>query len=261
MRRILRDLIGVFFPFHREPDAPPTDGGGTAVETPEAGDTGAGEGDNPALAAAASLEAANTRISELQSQNAELAGSIEARAEQMLNEVMPDVGDLSRSAPPPPTPPRQEAFEIDGERVNAEDLTPEQVATIEIQQLQQRVRGMEDQQVADRLNMQLDGYQQRFKHMDRHRIITFLGSLPDERAAQVNISKLCEISHQKEERKLNAYADEKIAAKLAEISGGAQPPPVPGQGAADPVETSTPKSWKEAKTTLVEKLRARGFGS
>jgi hypothetical protein len=139
-------------------------------------------------------------------------------------------------------------------------MTPEQIQALELQQLRQRVQGMEDQQFADRLNGQLDALQARLPNMNRHRVVTFLGTLPEDQAAKVNVGKLCEISHQKETNRLEAYANEKIAAKLAEISGGPKPPPVPGRGAGDPVNDDSPKTWSSAKAKLAEKLAARGFG-
>ena len=260
MRKFLT-WIGYLLPRDDEEDQQ----GGDPTQAP-GGEPAQGSEEREALNQAADLEAANARIRELEAQDQD---RIRQEAENLLLEVMPEYGEerLQAVAPPmqgyqqgPPygyqqqygMPPAQ------GYEQDEEEVSPEDRLRSEMQQTQQQVMQMQDQMFARELEARLDRAQQNYPRMDRFRVMTYLANAGDA-ADRMNIEKLCEISHNKESRRLQEYAEGYHTEQLAAMRSGNNPPPVPGAGAGTPTQGQKVTTSNAARV-LSERLAARGFG-
>ena len=241
------------------------------------GDDPAPTGDDPgeqeeaaARSPADELEEANRRIRELEELDEKrIAEAAEAIVMDLLPEVNPNAGGPGMHANPqgsmfqhePLSPVSHEPSRSsrDDDEFGDDDSEDEQ------SQIARRLQALEHREMLhqqERYNRQVDehfaGLREKFPLMDESRIRVFLATLPPEQRAAANTAKMAEITHKKQQRE----RDEAIEKALADrVKPTAAAPPVPSASASgDPVQGSR-VSLSNMKNTLVDKLRAAGWGA
>lgn len=263
---LLREILAFFLP--RERSADDMNRGGESTQPPAAGGAGTQTGgERDEIAEAARAEADETerlqaRIQELEQQAANQDALIAERAEQLVMETLPQLGEFDVAAPPSarrgPSHRPSDADSFDTGEGGGDD-DPEAADRAWRQSMEERQARLEAQTFARELNSELDRYSEKYPHMDRGKILNYLARLPEDRANQVRIDRLCEISHKKELARLTGFAEKFHQDKLAELRERGDAPAVPGQGGGPNVSTVKPTSSNATKL-FVERMRARGFG-
>lgn len=237
---------------------PPPDGSSPAP-TPTEGTppaTGA-QGD---LDLAAKLEAANTRIAEIEARDVEREGRIDALAEERLLQAIPGLPDTLE----------QERIR----REQAQETQPgEPVDPVE-ETIEARMDRLENQQVSDRRNVdatniynEVEGYRGKYPHMDPTKVLMTLARGENR---ELNVEKLCEFSHRTQMGRMEQYHQARLqdteymksivanAQRQGIGAAGPTPPPALGhpesQGAPAPGTSPEPITRSNATQRFQEGL-------
>lgn len=214
------------------PPAPVADGGGAPPET-----------DSEVLQLRARLEAKDKEFQQYKDQEAE---RIRNEASRMAAEAIPSFLD----EPPPTTRVATPEYDParDGHYRPADGSDPEQPDPAAL--AHQRIDELETGREMDRLRHDLDGYKQKYPHLDEDRFLRIIAQAGDRR---VDEEKLAQILHESEVSKLEAYHQE----KLKGIRSAAPPPIPPNPSGVHSPASNDPKVSPSRR--LEEGLRARGF--
>lgn len=205
---------------------------------------GGGDDASAAIARAASLEAANARIAELEGINEE---KIRAAAEDLVHDIFPQVNVPGN---PPPAPYQRD----DGQGTGHQPAVPEPEERLS--QLEQRVADREIDDAMRELNERLDRAGERYPNFDRFRV---LGQLARAGDSPVNVEKLVEVSHNQRSREFDEYYTRRRAEESATTRGN-QPPPMPTNPGGQPV-AGDKITTKTASATLAQMLKEKlGWG-
>jgi hypothetical protein len=262
--QLIRNLLSNFLPCDQEAAGEIPDGGVPAVVDPTGGESASGgepaQSDADALAKAADLEAANVRIEELTGQVEAKDAEVEKRAQELLFEVMPEVGEINQGAAMPQQfHPGQPGVQQQTPGVEEpEELTDEELLKRQVAYQGNQIQQIQDNSYAQQLHNRLEGLQGKYPEMDRYRVVNYLMGLGNQ-AEKVNLDRLCEISHKKESARLQTHAEAYHLAELKKIQEGGNPPPTPGRPEGTPNE-GVKVTRQNAATVFAQRLAARGFG-
>jgi hypothetical protein len=222
------------------------------VDTPEV----APPQDVPAVDAAASLEAANRRIAELENVNAQ---TIEAEAERILKEMFPgnDGQDPHAAAVPAGREPQHQQ-DIFGPQPGQD---PGFDPTSDDARLARLEKDSYDRQVADevsRITGRVEELRKDYPHMDPNEVLLEFAKVPDANA--VNEDKFFEFHAKRSHDRILQSHEAYHQSRLEEERAGPTPPPIPTGAAGIPTGKEPPKTFKEAKAKMIEKLNAAWGG-
>jgi hypothetical protein len=244
-------------------DQPPAEGtppaaaaDATPEGTPQGGERTPGE--QAAIDQAAQLEEANRRIEVLE--RAEQA-EIDRRAEERLHQLLPELPssmDAERMR-------REQRYEPTATpETPLEDLTEEE----RLERLEANQQRMELDVQADNVMREVESYRQRFPMMNTEEVLRVLMRAGD---SQVNIGRLCELSHNRQHTEYEGYHEARLKdadymRSLVETyhreHGGsppATPPRVPTGGATGAPVDTPPITRENATQTFIERAKARGW--
>lgn len=270
MLRMLRRVLVTVLPCERGPaPLPPNDGTvPIAAGTPPATSTEAPPATSPAGSPPATtddsaalrqqLEDVNRRLQEREALD---EGRINQLAEERLFQLLPELpGEIEaenrRRAEAARRPP-------DGDRGGTTDEPPNEEDRIaRLEDAHERLQADRDAEI---ILAEIEGYRKTMPYVDVPQVLTILARAGDR---DVNLQRLCEVSHKAKVSELERYHQDKLAdkdymrslvAKHAETAP--LPPPVPSQNGNAGAPTTTPAiTSKNAKDVFAQRLQQAGWG-
>jgi hypothetical protein len=194
---------------------------------------------------ASELDAANARILSLEESSSQEA--VDARAFELLHEIMPEAMEQQ---PPvqPPAPEPQFAPQADpDEEISLEERMDRYEADIQRRDNETAVQGEMDQ-----ISREMTGLADKYPHMNKREVLTVMAQAG---GRPVNIDKVAEQSNNSNLHQLETYHQK----RMAEMRNSQPAPNLSSSQNAGPPSGAVPITRENAASTFAERLKARGF--